>query len=112
METMGERECHNEQREDRNDSREACNSWREWLKPPTLITVILLLLTAIGGVYAMRESITGTNDALTRHAGTTDIHHTTEALDATYARKDVLDARLESIDRRLSRIEDAVGTER
>jgi len=84
--------------------------WREWLKPQTIIAVLCLVFGLVGGVYAMRERITAINDSLSSHATNCDVHHSTEALDATYARRDVLEAQLESIDRRLSRIEDAVGT--
>jgi hypothetical protein len=83
--------------------------WREWLKPQTIITLAVLVLGAIGTLYTMRESIAATNREVTSHERDCDVHHTTETLDQTYARRDVMGAQLESIDRRLSRIEDAVG---
>lgn len=86
------------------DRTDPCSSpWREWLKPQTIITIVLLVFGLASSLWAMR-------DVITSHAGNTSIHHSTETLDATYARRDVLEAQLESIDRRLQRIEDAVGT--
>lgn len=79
-------------------SRERRSYWQQWLQPQTVIALMVALGTVYGSSVLQVERIEVMRTRL-------------DAIERDYQRRDVLAERLQSIDNRLSAIEQAVQTD-